>query len=381
VFDLFIKSDEIVETFRQFEGKCLFFETAEKRDPNNPYVLQHYARMLLREKKLSLAMAQIDKAIDKDHQKSIRILHHTRAMIMSEQAMTEENLDVARKWMARAEQEFQYCIVAKEIDSYGHSGLASLFLGWAKKIRASTDEATEYLEKAETVITEGLKVVRDSTPLLIISAEIQREIGDEPARLEKLREAVNSDHASVIGRFLLARTYLEQGKPEKTVEILGPTVKNDFGQVRAYVVYVKAMLALGEPFKKCSATLSQCRLDGATDPAFVGLYGGLLFVGGSYEEAKKVFDDAREQNFTYDERYKRQFDPRDAAGGFKRIRYSGVVKSTKPSFIFIQPNDGPDVISATTSINGTQLKKGDKVEFYLTFSAKGPLAEILQIVA
>jgi len=311
----------------------------------------------------------------------MRVLHHTRAMIMSEQAMTEDNLDVARKWMARGEQEFQYCIANKENDSYGHSGLASLFLGWAKKLRASTDEATEYLEKAQPVITDGLKVVRDRTSLLIISAQIQREIGDEPARLEKLREAVNADSASVIGRFLLARTYLEQGNPKKTVEILEPTIRNDFSQVRAYVVYVKAMLALGEPFKKCSATLSQCRLDGIKDPSFIGLYGGLLFVGGSYDESKKVFDDAREQNFSYDQRYKRQFEPRDPADGFKRIRYAGVVKGTKPSFIFIQPNDGPDVISATTVINGVQLKKGDKVEFHLTFSAKGPFAENLQIVA
>jgi len=377
VFDLFIKSEEIVETFRRFEGKCLFFETAEKRDPNNPYVLQHYSRMLLREKKLSLAMAQIDRAIEKDRQKTIRILHHTRAMILSEQAMTEDNNDVARKWMARSEQEFQYCIAAKEIDSYGHSGLALLYLGWAKKIRQSNDEATEYLEKAEAVIADGLKVVRERASLLIISAEVQQEIGNQPARLSKLRQAVESDSASVIGRYLLARAYHEQGNPKKTVEILEPIIKNDFSQVRSYVEYVRAMLATGEPVKKCAATLSQCRLDGATDPTFIGLYGGLLFIDGSYDAARKVWDDAREQNFTYEERVKRQYDPRDSDG--KRVTFSGVVKAVKPSFIFIQPPDGFDVISSTTVIKGVPVQRGDNVEFNLTFSAKGPFAENLQL--
>jgi len=50
VFELFIKSDEIVDTFSTLDGKMKFFETAAQRDPDNVFVLQHFARMLLREK-------------------------------------------------------------------------------------------------------------------------------------------------------------------------------------------------------------------------------------------------------------------------------------------------------------------------------------------
>jgi cold shock CspA family protein len=90
-----------------------------------------------------------------------------------------------------------------------------------------------------------------------------------------------------------------------------------------------------------------------------------------------VWDDAREQNFTYEERVKRQYDPRDSDG--KRVTFSGVVKAVKPSFIFIQPPDGFDVISSTTVIKGVPVQRGDNVEFNLTFSAKGPFAENLQL--
>ena len=58
VFEHFIRSDEVVDTFSTLAGKIKFFETAARRDPNNVFVLQHFARMLLREKNLVLALNQ-----------------------------------------------------------------------------------------------------------------------------------------------------------------------------------------------------------------------------------------------------------------------------------------------------------------------------------
>jgi cold shock CspA family protein len=52
----------------------------------------------------------------------------------------------------------------------------------------------------------------------------------------------------------------------------------------------------------------------------------------------------------------------------------------KPSYLFIQPTDGFDVISSTMGENGVPFKKGDRVEYNLTFSAKNPFAENLKLV-
>jgi len=49
-FEYFTKSDYIVNSIRTLEGKTKFFEVACRKDPVNPYVRQHYSRMLLREK-------------------------------------------------------------------------------------------------------------------------------------------------------------------------------------------------------------------------------------------------------------------------------------------------------------------------------------------
>ena len=138
------------------------------------------------------------------------------------------------------------------------------------------------------------------------------------------------------------------------------------------------MLDLGESVKKCAATLSQCRLDGATDPEFIGLYAGLLYVSGNFEGAQKVWDEAKGQNFSYEERIKKQYEPRESGGS--RMKFRGVVKAVKASYLFIEPIEGFDIISTTLVVNGLALKQYDKVEYTLRFSAKGPFAEHLQLV-
>lgn len=374
VFELFIRSDEIVDTFSTLKGKVTFFETAARRDPDNVFVLQHFARMLLRENNLLLALNQIDDAIAKDRTRTIRSLHHTRGLILAELAMSDDNNEVARKRLVHAEREFQFCMAAKESDSYGHSGLANLYLNWSRRPKISADEATEYLEKAETVVSEGLKVVSERASLLITSAEAQKDLGNEPERLSKLRQAVDADHASPVARYLLGRAYRDQNLPLKTLEVLDPIIKNDFKQVRAYVEYTRAMLETGEPINKAAATLAQCKLDGESEPAFIGLYSGLLYQDGKYDVAQRLWDGAKELDLSDDERTRRQYAPRDHATG-ERIRFAGHVVHRKPNYVLIQPGDGPVVLSRTTRVANTELDSGRSVQFALSFSAKGPLAE------
>lgn len=377
VFELFITSDEIVDTFSTLDGKMKFFETASRRDPNNVFVLQHYARMLLREQKLSLALTQIDDAIIRDRTKAIRSLHHTRGLILTQMAVEERNDDFARKRLAQAEREFLQCIASKESDDYGHTGLARLYIDWSRRPKVSAEEANEYLEKAESVVSNALRVVSARTSVLIVSAEIQRDFGNEPERISKLREAVDSNKASEVGRYLLGRAYRDQGHPKKTMEVLEPIIKSDFKNVRAYIEYTRAMLDLGEPIRKCAATLVQCRLDGEQDAAFVGLLGGLFYMDGNFAEANKLWDVAKEHSFSFEERTKRQYTPRDPSNPTKRMRFEGSIEVVKPGYVLIQPEQGPMILGRTTNLNGDPLKHKQKVRFDVTFSAKGPLAENL----
>ena len=327
-----------------------------------------------------LALNEIDNAITKDKTKSIRSLRHTRGLILAALAITESNADIARKWLLQSETEFQYCMTLKERDSYGHSGLADLYLRWARRPQISVEEANEYLQKAEGVVVDGLKVVSERTSLLIVSADIQKELGNKPAQLAKLREAVISDSASSIGRYLLGRMLRTEGNSKKAMEVLEPVIRTDFKHVRAYLEYTRAMLDAGEPISKCAATLGQCKLDGETEPAFVGLYGGLLYMDDKYAEAKTLWDRAKDQRFSDEEMTRRQYRPMDPADLKKRRRFEGIIQFTKPNFVLIQRETGPVILAKSTQIDGKPLNKGDKVTFELSFSIKGAFAENLQLM-
>ena len=370
VFDKFVRTDEVVDTFRSFDAKAKFFETACRREPENPYVLQHYARMLYRDGQLNSALAQIDRALTMNE--GIRALRHTRGTILAGLADAAESEDVARKWMLQSDHEFRKCITMNPADDYGYGGLASVYLDWAKKVR-SEEESADYIAKAEFVISEGLRNVKNRESLWIASAKVQEFLGNNPGQIQKLAKAVAENTTSVTPRYLLGRAYRRAGEPQKCKDVLEPIIKSNFAEYRSFVEYTRAMLELGEPFKKCSAVLLQARLDGLSDPRFIGLLGGLLFMDTRFDEAEEVFAESIKQGLSFDERIRTQYRPRDPITK-KPVELAGRVVSVKPGFVFVQTDPYPNFLATTTRVDGTVLQRGMKVRFHPTFSARGSFA-------
>lgn len=375
IFERFVRTDSVVETFRTFEAKTKFFETACKKEPGDPYILQHFARMLRREQRLQLALSQIDAALRMDD--SVRVFHHTRGTILADLAMSAGSEEVARKWMYQSEHEFQRCIAMKSDDHYGYNGLAQLYLDWAKKVK-SDEESSNYLTKCEETISEGLRQVRERESLWVVSANVQEFLGNSPGRIEKLKKAVGESSVSTIPRYLLGREYRAQGEPEKCIQILEPVIKTKFSEVRSFVEYVRAMIDKGEPYSKCAAVLSQAQLDGVRDPAFVGLLGGLLYLDSKFSEARDIFGESTKQGFTFDEKIKTQFRPFDRSSK-ARLQLTGRVVNVRPGYLFIQTGGYPDIMSRTTRIGKTTLQRDTLVRFELAFCARGAFAEHLQL--
>ncbi len=103
-FEQFIRSKKLVDSITTLEGRTRFFESAIQKDPEGPYVRQHYARMLTRAERPELALAQIEKALELDP--NIRVLYHTQGLILSQLAMAAESLELGRRRLLQAEQAF-----------------------------------------------------------------------------------------------------------------------------------------------------------------------------------------------------------------------------------------------------------------------------------
>lgn len=369
-FDHFVRSDHVVDAIRTLDGKIQFFDTACRKDPESPYVRQHYARMLSREGRDDLALGQIDEGLKMNS--SLRVLHHTRGVILSHLAMSIESTEVARRRLVQAEDAFRRCLAFYDRDDYAYQGLAELYLNWAKR---AASESTEYLAKAEGVISEGLRLVRVRDGLWIVSSKINALIGDQPSCFHALEQAVKSTPGSIIARYLLGRAYRRAGSPEKAVATLGPLLIDHPDEFRACVEYARALLELGELYSKAIAALRLSTTYGLTDPRFVATLGGLLFMNEEFTEAKKIFEQSIRQEFPADEAARVEFRPRKQGDPKTAVRLKGKVVAVKTGYAFIQPPEFPAFLCPGSTYGGVAMNLGADIWFNPAFSARGALAQ------
>jgi hypothetical protein len=92
---------------------------------------------------------------------------------------------------------------------------------------------------------------------------------------------------------------------------------------------------------------------------------------GKGSEAAKIFDESTRQGFSFDEKNRIQFRPRDPSDPTARLRLSGTVVAVKPAYVFVQNEKLSDFMSRTTRVESTILQRGTRVTFEPAFSARG----------
>ena len=372
-FENFIRSDRLIDnTIQTLDGKINFFETACRKDPESPYVRQHYARMLLREEKGELALDQIDKALKLNPH--IRVLYHTKGRVLSFLAASIESNDLARRRLAQSEESYRRCLSMNDRDSYGYQGLAQLYFGWAKR-SLTQEEKTEYLTKAEGMISEGLKKARKRDSLWIESANIQEWLGNEPSRIQALEQAVRTSPSSIIARYMLGRAHRKNAQPQKAIEVLESVIKDYHEEFRAVVEYALALLHSGKSYKEAIAVLRLSTLYGLSDPRFVATLGGMLFMDGQFTEAEKVFEEATKRNFTSTESHTVQFRPPDPSNTSNALQLQGKVAVVKAGYTIIESTGFPRFLCPGSKYDGTAMQQGMEISFEPAFTARGNIAE------
>lgn len=372
VFDKFMRSDRLVDGIQSFEGRIRFFETACRKDPDNPYVRQHYSRMLMRAEHADLALGQINEAISM--RPDLRVLHHTKGTVLSHLARTVASREIARRRLTQSEEAFRKGLSMHARDDYSYQGLAELFFQWAQRSDTQEDEATEYLAKAEEVIGQGLKKSRNRESLWIESAKIQHFLGDEPAHLAALEKAVKEHPASRVARYMLGRAYRIGGEPQKAIEVLEPLVNEDHDEYRPFIEYGLAMIALNRPYRDAIAVLRLSTLYGLSDARFIATLGGMLFLDGKFSEAQAVFNEAFKHSLSWQEMKTVKFSPHMPGEPTQRLLVSGTVAVVKAGFSLIDSLEYPRLLCPASKSGGLIMEQGLKVDFELAFSAKCPVA-------
>lgn len=374
-FESFIRSDKLIDSISTFEGKVQFFEQACRKDPVNPYIWQHYARMLSRSEKYELALDQINKAIEIDPK---RILYHTKGKILMDIACNSESIDFARKRLSQSEGEFKRGLNIKGNDEYCLHGLAELYFNWAQFVKeTSIEESNEYIAKAEAQISEALRLTNQKEELWILSSKIAEFLGNNPNQISALIKAAHSSNFAEKGMYLLGRYYRSIGQYDKAVELFEVMMQKKSDDPRVALEYGRSLLNLGKPRKEVIAILNLSSLYGYKDPRFTSYLGGLYFLENDFDNSEKVFKESSKQSASFQEKRKLHFKPKKQYGSKESdsLKITGKVVKINKGYVYIEVVGYPENITCfKTKWDNLRLQEGMYIEFKLAFNAFGPVA-------
>jgi tetratricopeptide (TPR) repeat protein len=377
VFDEITRDDDVVDSIRSFESRTAFFESAGKKDVNNPYVRQHYARMLLRDKKYSLALGQIEAGLKLD--KTARILYHTQGQILAKMALDADEQAIGEKYFARAIDSFNTCIEMYKNDDYGYQSLAQLYMDWATRWD-NPETFAKNISRSEEVISEGLKHVTKRESLLLVSANLGRILGDKPKRIELLNKALNENPASAICRYLLAReAYYKKDYPG-VITLLSPIIGSRFDEIRSFILYAIAVSICDQNYLRAIAVLKQADPIGWADPIFVATLGGMYCLSENASEGENILERAKKQRFPEEEARQIAFMPPDLANPGLHVTTTGTVIARKSSYLLIQSKQFGKFFYPSPKVEGIYVKEQTILKFTIAYTAKGGLALTPSIV-
>jgi tetratricopeptide (TPR) repeat protein len=370
-FQCFIRSDQMVDSLISLDSKIRFFDKACKIDPDNPYVMQHYARMLVRTKRENTALMIIDQAIKMAP--SIRMLHHTRGYVLQKMAENDENIEVARRYLGQSEESFLRALRLNEKDAYCYQGLSSLYLMWVKKVDDEA-EKTVYLSKAEDIVNSGLKKSNDKESIWIESSNIDAFLGNTPESIRSLQKAVKSAPHSTLSRYLLAKAYNLNGEYEQGKALLKTIVEEHPEDYKSSMEYAKSILLTGGRIEQAIAVLQQSTLFGYSDARFLATLGGFLFLNKQFSEATRIFDESTKREIFNAQ--KEMFFPRDY--GLEDI-FPCTISYIGNGYSYVNIEEYSSIRCNSSKYEGCVLTRGMKLLVQISFAPKYPKAKVYSL--
>lgn len=375
-FEAITRDVDALDNLQSLEAKTRFFELACRKDPLNGYVRQHYGRMLLREDKPELALSQVDRAIELAPR--ARAIQHTRGVILRDMAIKAGSREVARRRLAQSESAFEGALRQNSRDEYSYQSLAELYLDWARRC-GNTDEAIDYIGRAQEVVFRGLQNVRQREGLYLVAARIARDVGDAPARQLALRQALKAAPRSAVVRYVLGNALRRDGDLEGAIHVLLEGLTDYPDDPHLALALALAYHEKGAEYPDSIAVLYLARLKGRRDPEFIATYGGMLVMDEQLGDAEDVWRRAAELDFTVADASRIGFRPHP---GNRNVRLTGRVADVKASFAFVAVPGLPDFFWPGSRFGERRPTSGDPIEFEPGFSARGPVvAEVERAVA
>jgi tetratricopeptide (TPR) repeat protein len=368
-FEKFVRDDVLIDSIRGLENRIKFFDLACRKDPESPYVCQHYARMLYRAGRFELALGQVEQGLGIDPRAPPRVLIHTKGVILGALAVEADSTDIGRRRLAQAEDAFRRVLQLNRKDEYAYQALSTLYLDWAKH-SIIDEEGALYLTKAEEAVRDGLRYCREKDRLWIVSSEIEKWLGNQPSQLKALETAVAASPGSIIARYLLGKAYRRLCRYRHSIDVLAPNIRNHPDEFRSFIEYVLNMLALGQSLREAIAVLEIASVAGLSDARYIAHLGGMHFLNGDFAKSENIFSEAERRELPQTALWSVVFHAMDFESG-QPLTLVGKVIVRKPSYSLIEAEGYPVFYCHSSKQKGLALRVGMRVSFSVGFSPRG----------
>lgn len=361
-FDALVLNFDVLGDETPLEDKIQFFESAVRRDPDNPYVRQHYARMFMREGNLEAALGQIESEVARSS--DVSSIHHTRGLIYARLSLAAEGAALGRKRLSQMEHEFRTCIRLARRDYHPYESLARTYLDWAEQKESDEDARMAYRGRAQQVLNEGMRNADDRRHLHVVQARIDAWVDQDSAGAEhSLRRAAHLP----VARQLLAKLMLDSGRLDEAAQLCKESLIQDPRDFRIAVVYAQILDRQGADFERLVAVLNPSRTyGGLSDPKHAAAFGGALQMCGDLDKATASFASCRDL-MSPDEAQRVSFKPRWNAG----LRLDGRIMGVKLYHCSIQTASCGVFFLSRGEMERLGLNTGTMCSFRPTFAPAG----------
>jgi cold shock CspA family protein len=371
-----INARELMRLFRNTQFIRKLYETVNNRIGEDTFLWQQEAifEMNSTDGKIDIAGELLRKALIR--QPNNRLIKHSLSEWAYKKAGKVTTPLEKNKYLNESQKISKELTADEVVSPYAFVTLIKIGLEELIDIMQSGDSATieRKIGDIERIIANAKQIFPDDSFILTEEYNFCEIVNRNPEALQTLEKAFSANKGSPYIAVRLAHLY-KTNNPEKAIEVLSECVKaKSFDKYSNYNLATLLMKYHPEKVGDIKHHLRRSFTDGDVNYAAQFWYARLLYLEGPNGDAIRLFNKLYTADL--DPTVKMELRGLVVDSNSKPITFSGIVAKIEHSFGFIKRDGYQDRIfmhrSDSNEIQWANLKEGDRVNFEMGFSYRGP---------
>jgi len=375
------RNRELVEGLPVYELKMEFYSACHSVNPDDPFVLQHWAIACMDEARFGRAEELLNKARE-IHPRDVAI-QHSLGMLSFRRYEAEMHGAWAELHFSRAEDTFRRLIKRAPAQAAAYDSLARLYMQRSKAEKSAA--SISWLGAAEEVIHQGLVRAFERGELYALQGRLNDQLGQMEEADVAFRSALKERPDQLGARTLYTNFLIRNGRTEDAVSVANEGARLAPLEPRAHHLVAIAMAAAGQPEDAVAAQF-KLSIEPLTNQYRSAIdYAAYLYLSLKDEAAREQFEKLRDLEIDWGEKIQLR---RPIFATREQLTQEGkVVKFVNlpwKSFGFISvPGHAMDVYFDGRRLSAgviTRLEEASPVKFEVRFNCEGAVAVNITLV-